>query len=278
MDLDVNSIFYWWPIVKDLGVPVPRTTLVKYDGGIFLDKEENIPGFLSLVEQVGDTCDEYGYPVFIRCGGLSGKHDWKNTCYVEEREGLAVHIARIMEEVLMIMGVRLDFDGIAVREFLKLEHKFKAFWGEMPVGKEFRFFARDGEYECHHPYWMPVAIQKPSIDDWLEVLMGMWDLEPDEFELLKGHTATIATALDEGPLGYGWWSLDFCKTIDGTWYLTDLGTGKESEHWPTCPYAPDRERRFDDPMDPKRLAEIMGPTKMKEHLKRLKEKYESIAR
>ena len=28
----VNSIWYWWPLVKNVGVPVPRTTLVEYRG------------------------------------------------------------------------------------------------------------------------------------------------------------------------------------------------------------------------------------------------------
>lgn len=274
IEYDVNSIFYWWPIVKTLKVPVPKTTLIPYDGTIFLDNEEAKPEFMAFVDEVGTVTDGYGYPVFIKCGGLSGKHQWRNTCFLERREDLSAHIYAIIEEVLMIMGIRLDFDGIAVRELLELESAFTAFSGKMPVSKEFRFFARDGDYLCHHPYQPPNSIRSPSIDDWYEVLKKLQALEEWELDLLKEYTIAIATTLDEGALGYGYWSLDFCKTKDGIWYLTDLGTGNESYHWSTCLNASgEMMEHFGNPEDPDNIAEILGPTGREAYWKAIKERY-----
>jgi len=262
----VNSIWYWWPLVKDVGVPVPRTTLVEYRGHTLESESEEWDRFAAKVRRV---CDGYGYPVFMRCGGLSGKHQWVDTCYVDAPEKVSGNAYRILEAVLMVMGTRVDFDGIAVRELLELEHSFTAFKG-MPMAKEFRFFARNGEYECHHPYWPPSSIRRPSVDSWLEELKALQALSSDELEILKGYTARISKALDAGPQGMGWWSIDFCKTVDGVWYLTDLGTGEVSYHWNTCPHAPEDMSVYPHPEDPEGLAKIRGPTKRRERLAALK--------
>jgi len=276
VDRNINSIFYWWPIIKDLGVPVPKTTLIPYEGTLFLDTQNSkeFDEYKSFVNKVGDVADKYGYPVFIRCGGLSNKFDWEDSCFVADRQSLLYHISNIMEAVLMVEGIRLDFDGIAVREFLHLETKFEAFGGKMPIGKEFRFFARNGEYECHHPYWPPTAIYLPSIDNWFEELKKLQQLEDDELKLLKSYTATISQALDAGPLeSPKWWSIDFCKTVNGEWYITDLGTGPESFHWKLCPHALPDMQRYPDPEDSEKLAQILGPTGREERRKHLREKY-----
>lgn len=272
-DQDINSIFYWWPIIKDLGIPVPRTTLIPYDGTIFIEREEANEEFIKLVDDVRKVCDEYGYPVFIRCGGLSAKHEWKDTCYVTDPDKLDYQIRNIITSVLMIMGIRLDFDGIAVREFLKLESSFTAFGGDMPIAKEFRFFARDGDYECHHPYWPPTSLWRVSSDNWYQELKEMQQLIDAEFNLLKDYTRILSRTLDKKGRGTGWWSLDFCKTIDGIWYLTDLATGAESYHWSTCPHAPEKMRDYPDPEDPEKLAEIDGPTARAERIRLFKERY-----
>jgi len=272
-DMDVNSIFYWWPLVKDLGIPMPKTTLIPYDGDLFLDSHsDSPPEFTELVAQVKAACEEYGYPAFIRCGGLSAKHEWKNTCYLEGPSDIPGHIFNLMEAVLMVMGMRLDFDGIAVREFLHLENRFKAFGGEMPIAKEFRFFARNGEYECHHPYWPPSSIWKPSIDGWYEALKGMQTLTDEELGLLKGYSSKLAIKLDEGELGTGWWSLDFCKTVDGVWYLTDLAVGENSYHWSTCPHSPEDMSQYPDPEDPEKIGEALGPTARAERMRKIRER------
>ena len=272
-DQDVNSIFYWWPLIRDLDIPKPKTTLIPHTGSIIFDPDlDDAKEYLRFVKKVRRTCDKYGFPVFIRCGGLSAKHSWVDTCYVDDPERLGHQIYRIMERVLMVEGIRLDFDGIAVREFLQLEHRFKAFNG-MPVAKEFRFFASGGEYECYHPYWPPSTISRPSIDNWYEELKSMQTLTDEEFSLLKGYTAEVATALDRGPLGTGWWSIDFCKTIEGEWYITDLATGEVSGHWNTCPHAPEDMKRYPDPEDPDKLAEIAGPTRRAEIIAAINRRY-----
>ena len=244
--------------------------MIPYEGILFLERDTVNEVFDKFVRDVKKVCDEYGYPVFIRCGGLSGKHDWKDTCYMTDPDKLAQQIHNLMECTFMIMGIRLDFDGIAIREFLTLESPFKAFGGEMPIAKEFRFFARDGEYECHHPYWPPSSLWRVTSDNWYEELKEMQKLEAGELEMLKMYSQDISRALDSEGRGTGWWSLDFCKTVDGTWYLTDLATGAESYHWSTCPHAPESMKQHPDPDE---IAGIEGPTARAESIRLLKERY-----
>ena len=158
-----NSMFYWWPLVKDLPVPQPRTVMVRHEGAfkgrLSYDPIDGKPDeyFNEMLEKVKVAAAELGYPVFIRSDGTSNKHDWKNSCYVESEDQLQGHICNILEFTAMVM-MGPSFMGIAVREFLELDWAFKSHYGEMPVAREFRMFVREGTLECWHPYWPPSAI------------------------------------------------------------------------------------------------------------------------
>lgn len=232
-----NSMFYWWPLVKGLPVPQPETIMVRHEGAfkgrLSYDPIDGKPDeyFNKMLEGVKKAAQEIGYPVFIRSDGTSNKHDWKNSCYVESEDQLYGHICNILEFTAMVM-MGPSFMGVAIREFLELDWRFKSHWGEMPVAREFRMFVRKGKLECWHPYWPPSSIERPTVDNWYEVLNEMQTLNSKELKHLTKMAETIGKAVG------GYWSIDLCHAKNGTWYMTDMALGDDSYHWGTCQHAP----------------------------------------
>jgi len=229
-------MFYWWPLIKSLPIPTPKTALIRHEGAFQgklsygpIDGEPD-PYFDEMIEKAKTAAREIGYPVFVRGDLASAKFDWKNSCYVESPEKMHGNVAKILEYAAM--SFTLSFNGVAVREFLELDARFTSHWGEMPVAAERRYFVRDGEVECWHPYWPPAAIRRPSIPNWREALRGLQTPRPREVELLTGYAEMVGRILG------GYWSIDFCRHVDGRWFLTDMALGDESYHWATCPHAP----------------------------------------
>lgn len=229
-------MFYWWPIVKDCGVPMPKTTMIEYQGS-----QEALYGYVDgnyddyfkkYVDEITIVASAIGYPIFVRTDMASSKHDWKNTCYIENEEQIPSHLSKLIEFTFMADIIGLGFLGIAIREFLTLNWKFTAFWGEMPVAKEFRFFVKGGEVQCWHPYWPPRSIEKPSIENWREVLKEINTMFKSDYYILEAYAQKIGRVIE------GYWSIDFCETKNNGWYMTDMAVGEESYHWGTCPHAP----------------------------------------
>ncbi len=235
-EVNKNSMFYWWPLVKDCGVPMPRTIMVRHEDALKgklsyapLDGKPD-PAFDKMVEGAKKAATEIGYPVFMRSDGTANKHDWENSCYVASEDQMGSHICNILEMTAMTM-FGLSFNGVAIREFLDLDWKFKAMYGKMPIAREFRMFVRDGVLECWHPYWPPASIDNPTIPNWYDVLKELQT--PSEAELK--HITRLAETV--GRVVGDYWSIDLCQTKNGSWYMTDMAIGEDSYHWGTCPNA-----------------------------------------
>jgi len=242
MKIGKNSMFFWWPLVKDLPINTPETILIRLEGEVTFKVIDGKPdaAFDAMVEKAIQAAEQIGYPVFIRSDELSSKFDWENSCYVTNSRDMGNHICNILEATAMAIGPR--FRGVAVREFLRLNWKFKAMYGKMPVAREFRMFVRDGVLECWHPYWPPSSIEMPTIPDWYEVLKEMQTPTEEELQTIIELAETVGKAME------GYWSIDLCQTKDGLWYLTDMALGEDSYHWGTCPNAsPEMLRRYGVP-------------------------------
>ncbi len=110
-----------------------------------------------------------------------------------------------------------------------MDSKYTAFWGEMPVNPERRYFIEDGRVLCHHPYWIKEAIHKPSVENW-ESLSDEMNQEPDgEVGLLTNLAEIIGQKVG------GFWSVDFCKAKNGGWFFIDMAMGENSWHPEDCP-------------------------------------------
>lgn len=241
MNDDRNSMCHWWPLVKDLPIPMPETIIVEigdelkqfyYDVMDLFGAPEGTklpdPAWMADIERAADAL---GYPVFMRTDECSGKHDWERTCFVATREGVRNHVFAVCgaNEEADILG--LPYRAIVVRKYIEPAAAFTAFWGKLPIGRERRYFVRYGQVQCRHSYWPEEALSSPSVEDWRERLRELNAQSAGEEQLLRGYAEQIAARLE------GYWSVDFMCSAEPRWYFIDAALGDDSWH-PDCEYAP----------------------------------------
>ncbi len=235
--MNKNSFFYWYPFVGDLDIPQPRTSLVPFppkDVHKYLNPDADVY-FGESVEMVRQAVLRLGcgYPVFVRTDLSSAKHEWDKACFVTAEQNIKRNLFEIMCFNHMADMMGLAFTGFVVREYIEMASKYKAFAG-MPVNPERRYFIDRGNILCHHHYWIDEAISgccyhKSALpDNWRELSAEMNHQSDDEISLLSGYTEKVAARLG------GFWSVDYCKAKDGTWYLIDMATGGDSWHPEDC--------------------------------------------
>lgn len=220
-----SSMLYWWPKIKDLPIPQPKTEIAyqKDDWWCHLD---GIPIEREIITKVNEIANRFGYPVFVRTDLSSGKHNYLESCYIGDYESIHKNIWRLIETNAI---KDLWFNSLIVREYLRLDWRFRAFNG-LPIAPERRYFIEDGEVICHHPYWPENAIKfwggsknwEHTI--WKEHLKRMNHESIEEIELLTGYTRLVSQNIS------GDWSVDFAKGANGTWYLIDMATAIQSWH------------------------------------------------
>ena len=225
---DKNSMFYWYPKIKNLDIPQPKTIMIE------AKKDTN------LKEQLEKAIDEIGIPCFLRTDQTSNKHDWDETCYVTDKEKLPEHI-----EAQIYSNFILPCNGFIFREFLDLNYSFKAFLG-MPVAKERRYFIKDGKLQCRHPYWPEMSIRfwfdTKEPKNWKKQLALLNTETTKEVLTLTKYAQKVADIFS------GYWSVDFAEGKDGTWYLIDMALGEDSFHWLDCKYCPDEmKKKYEQP-------------------------------
>lgn len=238
----------WYPLIEDI-VPTPKTWFIKSEVDLRELWDCMTPeGFNGLVLAIQHLAELIGTPCFLRSGMTSNKHDWKNSCYLPnaEYETVVNHVSNIVEFAGM---ADLPMDVWVVRELLPTFSEFTAFYGNMPITRERRYFIKDGKILCHHPYWRAIAIegQGPSVSDWFERLSalnyegdGQGDDCKEIIELTK-LSEKVASVIE------GFWSVDWLYTKNG-WYLIDMAVGESSYHWPDCPHNPYIQRTDVSPM------------------------------
>lgn len=229
-----TSMLHWYPLIKDCKVQMPRTEIVIIPYKIMYEalNDEKVKPFLDYIPSVKEAINKLGgYPIFIRTDYSSGKHDWVRTCYVGEEKLLVQNIFALLEyhEIADILG--LPYNAIIVREFLKLQSSFKAFNG-FPVNRERRYFVMNGIVQCHHPYWIPDAVEGHTKDkDWKNKLFSLNLESRPEVERLTKYAEEVGKHLD------GYWSVDFAWGVNGKWYMIDAADATLSFHWPSCKYS-----------------------------------------
>lgn len=247
-----NSLLFWFPKIKNLGIPVPATKWVEFPGrlGREMLEEENdkaVEEFQQYLQKITVVAKKIGYPVFIRTDMASYKHGWKKAAFVRNESDLFPHILETLEHNELVGMLGLNYGALVIREFLELDWRFKAFHGETPIAKERRYFIKDGEVLCHHPYWTKEAIQQAHKHDGTRTILGYfihklpnkWELmleklnteTKEEVDLLTEYSVRVSKILK------GFWSVDFACGRDGTWFLIDMALGQASYHEKDCPIA-----------------------------------------
>jgi len=234
MKVESDSMLIWYPKIKDLPIPQPKTIIVMLNE-MELESlyHEEMPK--SVVEKVEAVCTTltFGWknPCFLRTDLASAKHSWKDSCFVDSPKDLWKHIYEVTSFNLIAGVLGLDFKALIIREYIPMDSRFTAFWGDMPVNPERRYFIKNGKVVCHHPYWIEEAIEQskqPIIPNWRELAKEMNIETKGEIELLTRYALLVAEKFE------GFWSIDFCKAKDGRWILIDMATGKKSWHPKDC--------------------------------------------
>lgn len=229
MKMSKDSFLYWYPKIKQLDIPQPKSSEIAITDDEFKTTFDGMPR--SLIQKVRDIIyAHFDLPVFIRTDLASGKHSWEDSCFYDGSQSLGRNLYGVVEfnPTADIMG--LAFTAIIVREYIPMDSKFTAFGGCMPVNPERRYFIDSGKVLCHHFYWIKEAITNPSIENWQEILAEINTETAEEIELLSIYAESVAKQLP------GFWSIDFCKAKDGRWILIDMATGEHSWHPKDCPY------------------------------------------
>lgn len=224
-----SCLSFWYPIISTLpGINTPKTKLfpIHFKDQLTLIDQEPTKESLQVIEQMKEFSKELGYPVFMKNSLFSGKHSWKNTCFVSSPDQFLPHL-RHLTDFAYAVGCEESLYWI-VREIIPTKAPFTAF-NEMPVTKERRYFVKDGKVVFHHPYWIPSSIQDPSIENWAEELEKLNHESPEEIKELVSLSETVAKALP------GFWSVDFLQDVNGKWYLIDMALGNKSFCWRDYP-------------------------------------------
>jgi hypothetical protein len=238
-DMDLAA---WFPLIEAAGVPVPRTRIVSTDIELvnLLDGIE-VPGWEEFVAEVRDAASEMGFPCFLRTGHGSGKHQWKDTCFLKRPEHVAAQVAMLVD-----WSFTMDFFGLptstwVLREMLAVEAPFTAFKG-MPVAKERRYFVDDGAVTGHHPYWPPGAVAEGSPRtvggarlepvQWKALLEPLNEETPDEVAELTALSEQVAAVVP------GAWSVDWLWSPGRGWVCIDMAHAERSFVWSEYPTAP----------------------------------------
>lgn len=143
--MNKSSMLFWWPKIKELGIPVPKTEIVlqKDDWWSYLDGKRFSEDDISTLKE---AIAKVGYPAFMRTDLASGKHRYLKSSYVDSSSIIESNLFQLIEQNALR---DLWFSAIIVREFIYLDYRFTAFDG-LPIAPERRYFIKDGKVICHH--------------------------------------------------------------------------------------------------------------------------------
>jgi hypothetical protein len=225
-----TAIKNWLYAVETMSVPSPETDIYDFNwlvqrAIVNHDYQSIEPLAQPLVDNIRTSGKKMGYPLFIRTGLFSGKHNWKNTCYIQASDtdqDIIRHLCSLIEYWYMVGGT-YNFD-LVVRKFIKTKTLFTAFDGEMPITQEFRLFTEGGVVDSYQFYWPEQAIDghNPSKPNWRELLRDVSKPSDSLLNEMIVLAENVASLLD------GDWSIDFLIDENGKPILIDMAERKKS--------------------------------------------------
>jgi hypothetical protein len=246
-----NCLSYWFPRLEASRVLVPRTIVIRwpFDLTPLLDGKQP-EKFDSLCDMLLEAADALGWPAFLRTGQGSGKHHWKNTCYLTQHgTSIEKHVGQLVEWSHTVDFFGLPHDVWCVREMLPVKPICTLpAYGGFPLVREARCFIAGGKVVCKHPYWPEGALREgfpikaDSDADGLteafehEVSANFADLVQQAHGLPWDAITPVVAKVAEAFAGDGAWSVDLLETDRG-WIVTDMAEAARSFHWPGCEFA-----------------------------------------
>lgn len=256
------SLDEWYPLIEGV-VTTPRTTfrrgldIMPLAYGAEADPDGALAAeWEAVCTWVREQGDVLGWPLFLRTGLTSGKHNWSRTCHVPSAAVVPSHVSAIVNYSAEADFMGLPCDVWVARELLPTYALFTAFDG-MPVTRERRYFVDDGKVIGHHPYWPPEALtlevdpffdpdgrlptHRTSTDNWRDLMPLVNDETDAEITELTALTEKVGAVVP------GAWSVDWLWVHRGgngpnEWCLTDMAWAESSFVWEDYPTAPQLRR------------------------------------
>ncbi len=115
----------------------------------------------------------------------------------------------------------------------KANPNFEISWRHigMPITKELRVFSINGDIVGYVPYWSPIAFQNQSVYgvgdnfDFNTAIKKLNTFDKSDLDHVHAETQKIIT---HDKLHDTDWAIDWIKTRNGDWYMTDMQTAKGS--------------------------------------------------
>lgn len=240
--MDLNCLAYWYPKLKAAGLPTPVTELVHASRETLQDIYRIFEGqpTTAVCEPFFATlhaaAERIGYPLFLRSGHTSGKHNWQNTCYVKRAHDLKEHLLSIVEYSELVSVCGLPCEWWAIRELLPTKMlAYAPEFGHMPICREFRAFVSDAAVECIHPYWSAIMLEKGGVPEARKVAESLSRTE--DLSYLRELASRAGAAVR------GEWSVDMLDTERG-WFITDMAVAGASYHLSDCPNSKPRKQNY----------------------------------
>lgn len=237
---DKTDMTYWYPKLERAGLPQPETFFLKMgkeaQQGFFglFDGDPITDAALQFIEDLKFTFDNrVGYPGFLRTGHTSAKHEWEDTCFVaSEGADFLSHVTGIIEYSEMAGIIGMPWDWWVVRKFLTgVQAGVCPHYGNMPVCREWRFFVREGQVLCFHPYWPDMALERGGMS--VEEIAEANKVLHDKSNIAKASNL----AAGAGEACGGEWSVDIFDTESDGLFITDMAEASKSFHMEDCPWA-----------------------------------------
>jgi hypothetical protein len=253
---DKNCLSHWFPKLMEAALPVPSTIILRTYCDFHPLFDNQVPdGWEQFIDTLLESVKVMGTPCFLRTGQGSGKHQWKDTCYIAnaDRRNLEQHVFNLVEwsECVDFMG--LPTDVWVVRQMLDVAPvTILPRYGNMPLVREARFFVKDGVVLCGHGYWPERAVAEGMVGrkGGYDAFDGSWKQEGVPVEEVK-HFTRLAGLPEQNSRDWnrlwdlarqvaaifrGYWSVDILFDAAGALWVTDMAVGQQSFHWPDCPY------------------------------------------
>jgi hypothetical protein len=236
MNIHAESCFSkWYPTIENmLGIKTPLTWWTKTDLPLMqIPYGERVDGFDEFCQELSRRAAEIGTPCFLRTGQTSGKHQWRDTCYLasSDVETVGHHVCRLLDHSAVVdFFFGLPVDVWVLRKMLKATPVFHAeVFGGMPVTREFRLFVNNGRVVHFQPYWPAGAFSSMEDHskydelpaDWAQKLALMNEIGEIERSVLECLSVYVGKEIG------GFWSIDWLWA-ENDWWLTDMAQGQVS--------------------------------------------------
>lgn len=230
MNENKTCLSYWFPKIRDAGLPVPKTEIV-------VMADEAREHFCNWVfDGAGIPCSPFfrdlhqavatiSLPAFLRTGQGSGKHSWDRCCNLREGEFLEAHVAALINWSECVDMLGLPWNVWAAREMLPVEpFGVCPRYGNMPIVKECRCFVEDGRILWINPYWPREALDQGGATLFDSEYQDLCACSHDDSKRV------IELACAAGKAVGGRWSVDILDTKRG-WFVTDMAEAERSYGW-----------------------------------------------